>query len=94
VQGLSLTTSAVIGALRDATERVVQIAVADRSPEAVQDAIAMVRLAVMLDTPFDLSPAQDAVYFALVGGVGDDATLRPLGVVLGLAVDNLGVPGP
>ena len=71
VQGLSLTTPAVIGALRDATERVVQIAVADRSPDAVQDAIAMVRLALLLDAPFDLSPAQDAVYFALVGGVGE-----------------------
>jgi hypothetical protein len=54
----------------------------------------MVRLALLLDTPFDLSPAQDAVYFALVGGVGDDTVLRPLGTALGLAVDNLGVPRP
>jgi hypothetical protein len=93
-QGLSLATPAVIDALRDATQRAVQIAVASRTREAVQDAIAMVRLAVMLDAPFDLSPAQDAVYFALVEDAGDDSPLRPLGLVLGLAVDNLGVPRP
>jgi hypothetical protein len=93
-QGLSLATPAVIAALSDATQRAVQIAVASRTREAVQDAIAMVRLAVMLDAPFDLSPAQDAVYFALVEDAGDDSPLRPLGLVLGLAVDNLGVPRP
>jgi hypothetical protein len=94
VQGLSLATPAVIDALGEATVHSVHVAVANRSPGAVHDAIAMVRLALLLDAPFDLSPAQDAVYFALVGGVGEDTTLRPLGVALGLAVDNLGVPRP
>jgi hypothetical protein len=93
-QGLSLATPAVINALRDATQRAVRVAVAEGTPEAVQDAIAVVRLALMLDAPFDLSPAQDAVYFALVDGAGNDSPLRPLGVVLGLAVDDLGVPRP
>ncbi len=92
-QGLSLLTPAVTAALHDATLSAVATAIAERHLTVVEAAIATVRLALLLDPRFDLSRAQDDVYFALVGGTDDTkAVLRPLGIVLGLAVDALGIP--
>ena len=92
-QGLSLLTPAVTAALHDATLSAVATAIAERHLTAVEAAIATVRLALLLDPRFDLSRAQDDVYFALVGSTDDTkAVLRPLGIVLGLAVDALGIP--
>ncbi len=94
VHGLSLMTPDVAVALRDATLRAVSTAIDERHVTAVEAAISMVRLAMLLDPRFDLSRAQDEVYFALVGGSEETKSiLRPLGVVLGLAVDALGIPG-
>jgi hypothetical protein len=88
-------TPDVFAALRAATLRAVTTAVEERNLTAVESAIATLRLALLLDPRFDLSRAQDQVYFALVGGNDDSAeALRPLGVALGLAVDTLGIPRP
>ena len=92
-QGLSLTTPDVAAALREATLGAVSAAVDERHLTAVEAAIAVVRLASIVDPGFDLSRAQDLVYFALVDGSEETVgVLRPLGVVLGLAVDALGIP--
>jgi alpha-amylase/alpha-mannosidase (GH57 family) len=92
-QGLSLTTPDVSAALREATLTAVSSAVDERHLTAVEAAIALVRLALLIDHQFDLSRAQDLVYFALVDGTAETVgMLRPLGVVLGLAVDTLGIP--
>jgi hypothetical protein len=92
-QGLTLLTPAVTAALHDATVSAVATAIAERHLTVVEAAITTVRLALLLDPRFDLSRAQDDVYFALVGGTDDTkAVLRPLGIVLGLAVDALGIP--
>ena len=93
VQGLSLMTPAVAAALREATLGAVTTAVEERHLTSVESAIAIVRLARILDPHVDLSRAQDTVYFALVRSSGEAAAvLRPLGVALGLAVDALGIP--
>jgi hypothetical protein len=82
VQGLNLMTPDVVAALRTATLRAVTTAVEERHLTAVEPAIAMVRLALLLDPRFDLSRAQDQLYFALVGASDESAAaLRPLGVV-------------
>ncbi|HMK13208.1 MAG TPA: DUF3536 domain-containing protein, partial [Acidimicrobiales bacterium] len=93
VQGLSLMTPAVSAALREATVGAVTAAVEEPHLTTVESAIAMVRLAQILDPHVDLSRAQDTVYFALIRSSAAAAVvLRPLGVVLGLAVDTLGIP--
>ena len=92
-QALSLLTPAVTVALRDATLSAVATAIDERHLTVVEAAIAMVRLALVLDPRFDLSRAQDNAYVALVGATEETkAVLRPLGIVLGLAVDALGIP--
>jgi hypothetical protein len=92
-QGLNLLTPPVSNALREATLSAVATAIAERHLTAVESAIAMVRLALLVDPRFDLSRAQDDLYFAFTGGTPDTrAVLRPLGIVLGLAVDALGIP--
>ena len=95
VQGVNLMTPDVVAALRAATLSAVTTAVEERHLTAVEAGIAMVRLAVLLDPKFDLSRSQDQVYFALVDANDESAAaLHPLGVVLGLAVDALGIPRP
>ena len=75
VQGLNLMTPDVVAALRAATLRAVTTAVEERQLTAVEPAIAMVRLALLLDPRFDLSRAQDQVYFALVGASDESAAV-------------------
>ena len=67
MQGLNLMTPDVVAALRTATPRAVTTAVEERRLTADQPAIAMVRLALLLDPKFDLSRSQDQLYLALVG---------------------------
>ncbi len=94
-QGLSLLTPAVRTALRDATLSAVATAIDERHLTVVEAAIAMVRLALLLDPRFDLEPRRRTTCTSRSWAASEETTtvLRPLGIVLGLAVDALGIPG-